>query len=661
MLRCAVLVMAMIATFVIGLGEPTLVTLPLLVVPVLLGSSFLTLRATTVLAGLALLMAIASGFAAPHAWGPNDWLWLVSMALVGLLAINTARLRERSEDARSAAERGRAAADAHYRLLAENASDVVYSAGLDRLVTWVSPTVAKILGWTPDELIGTVMADLVHPVDREATEDVRARVYAGRHIENPERGFVVRMRTKAGDYRWMSNAITTVTDDPGNATGMIGALTLVEELVAARADAQAKEQRLQALLDSMLEPVVLLTAVRDASGTVADFVFTDANPAALDAYGMTGQELLGMSLDAINPAARRAGLFDMYERVIERGEPLILDDWAYPEPGSNGRVSRYDIRAMKVGDAVSETWRDVTDRYVAVQRVAESEERFRLLAQNSTDIVFQSDGGVIQWVSPSLLRVLGWAADEWVGHRSTEFIHPDDWVVMAERRREVEAGASSVVRVRVRARLGAYHWVELHAGPFVNGRGERQGLIGSFRIVDAEVAAQQLLERQARFDDLTGTLKRDPALDRLHDAARRPRTPGSETAVLFIDLDDFKLINDRWGHLAGDAVLKSFAERIRSSVRTGDTVARMGGDEFLVLLAAVHGMDDALAVAEKIRARCAEPVMAPEGAVSATISVGVTLVNPVESGDAIIARADRGMYQAKDHGRNTVIPIDPAA
>ena len=124
---------------------------------------------------------------------------------------------------------------------------------------------------------------------------------------------------------------------------------------------------------------------------------------------------------------------------------------------------------------------------------------------------------------------------------------------------------------------------------------------------------------------------------------------------LFIDLDEFKVVNDTWGHVAGDALLRAVAQRIESVVRANDVVARLGGDEFLVVLDGVEGESAAAAIADKVRAACSQPVATPTGTVATTLSVGVVLREAGESSDALIARADRAMYTAKDAGRNQTV------
>lgn len=289
--------------------------------------------------------------------------------------------------------------------------------------------------------------------------------------------------------------------------------------------------------------------------------------------------------------------------------------------------------------------------------LAASESHYRLLAENSSDVVLLERDGSIEWISPSLTATLGWRPEEWIGHGVEEHIHRDDIEVVAARRSVVAAGVSDVIRLRMEARDGSHHWVEVHAGPVAGESGQRPGIVASFRLIDAEVAAEQRLERQASFDDLTGAFKRESGFTRLQDAVRRTDDTGNDIAVLFLDVDDFKDVNDNCGHATGDAVLQAIAQRTRASIRSSDSLTRLGGDEFLVLLEGIHSVDQAFAVAEKIRCRCCETIDTADGCVSASVSIGVTLAHAPEQADDIVARADRAMYAAKAQGRNRVIAI----
>jgi diguanylate cyclase (GGDEF)-like protein/PAS domain S-box-containing protein len=548
-----------------------------------------------------------------------------------------------------------AASEQRYRLLSDNATDVVYMVDPDRRVSWISPTVTTTLGWDPDELVGTSMYDLIHVEDQPKIDALREAVFRGEAIVNPRGGWPSRFRHKDGTYTWMALKTTTIDDESGQLAFAVTGMRDVDDLVKQRQLAEYESERRQAIVDTLLDPHVLLEAVRDESGEIVDFIYADANDAACKYNHVPRDELIGMRLLDLLPGHMSAGLLKMYAEAIESGEPLVLNEYSYPNELQQGE-RYYDIRAVRIGDSLSYTWRDVTDRYLSAQRIAVSEERYRLLAENAYEVVIRERGLHMTWVSPSLEVVLGWRPEEWLGHESTEFVHPDD---VAEFRQLSASGVAgpALARRRVRAKNGTYHWVDSHSGDFINADGDVDGQIVTFHIVDAEVAAQETLEHRATYDDLTGALKRDPALAHLHEIGHHPRTPGVETGVLFIDVDDFKSVNDTWGHAAGDAVLRAITERVQQTVRVEDTVARMGGDEFMVTLGGIHDLPEAATIAEKIRMACSEPVTTPDGVVTTTLSIGVTLADPIESGDDLIARADKAMYAAKRAGRNRVVAL----
>ena len=188
--------------------------------------------------------------------------------------------------------------------------------------------------------------------------------------------------------------------------------------------------------------------------------------------------------------------------------------------------------------------------------------------------------------------------------------------------------------------------------------GEPDGLVTTFRTIDAEVRAEAELDRRVKLDDLTGALKRDAALAELSAIVSRVRrSPGQYTALAFCDVDDFKAINDAHGHTGGDEWLAAAARRIAETIRSVDILARMGGDEFLVVLDGVHDLAEATAIANKITTAVSQPLTIDGEPVIATMSVGVTLAGPQEPVDAIINRADQAMYQAKRAGRDHVVPV----
>jgi PAS domain S-box-containing protein len=404
------------------------------------------------------------------------------------------------------AEQELAKSSRHYRLLAENASDVVVLTNPDREVTWVSPSVTGTLGWAPEDLLGTRLADLIHPGDLADTDSVRDELYSGQGVPAPMGGFILRIRTKPGPYRWMSTVGTPVTDESGAFAGIVGGWRDVDDLVRAQNAAKEERDHLRATIDSLIDPEMLLEAVRDATGDIVDFVIVEANPAACAYHGLEREDLVGARMLSLFPGLVDAGLFELYERVAESGDPVVLDDYVYANEILSAH-RRYDIRGARVGDGLSLTWRDVTDRHSAAQRLAESEEQYRLLAENASDVVMRLSPDLsFDWLSDTVADVLGWESSELVGHLIDQLIHPED---LYRVRRAVAHAAQGPVSVEFRFRRadGTYRWVACRTRAQVDEDGTLVAVVGG--LVDIEdrkaLEAHELdrLEELERFQRLT--------------------------------------------------------------------------------------------------------------------------------------------------------------
>jgi diguanylate cyclase (GGDEF)-like protein/PAS domain S-box-containing protein len=352
----------------------------------------------------------------------------------------------------------------------------------------------------------------------------------------------------------------------------------------------------------------------------------------------------------------------MYRHALETDQPLVLNDFVYPHE-ILAQDRRFDIRAIRVGDALSFTWRDVTDRYLLTQKLAASEEHYRLLTTNSYDTTIRvDDEGKVTWVSPSIKVLLGWDPAEWIGRPIADFVTPESLPTLRTNLDRVAEGEPVVARYRALAKDGTAHWAESRAMPYIKSQGHRDGVVAAFHLIDQQVAMEEELEHRARTDELTSLLNRKEVFERIEAwGGKHPRT-GHAIAILFCDMDQFKTVNDVYGHAAGDEVLRAMADRIRRCLRsTDDLGARVGGHELLVVLHGVQDLDNAVAIAEKLRLSAAEPISTSNGVVNTTVSIGVTLAQPGEKTGNLVDRADQAMYLAKQTGRNQVISIEPPA
>ena len=546
-------------------------------------------------------------------------------------------------------------AQAKYRLLAENADDIVFRESANGTLEWMSDSVMGPMGWTAQEMVGRRLEDFVYSDDRDLLLQA-AHSLRDTSATNEREVYRARFFRKNGTYRWLEVSIRRIVDDTGMVSALIGSARDVQDEVLTQRALALSQARLRASVDGMLDPQALLAPLRNSRGDIVDFVYLEVNRATTEYLSKSADDLIGNSLLQTMPGLKELDLFAQYVNVMQNDAPLVVNDILYDNEVL-GLVRRYDIRATRVGDDLTLTWRDTTERFEAQHRIAQSEQHFRLLAENSADVVTLIRDGFINWVSPSLTRTLDWQPAQWLGQSYLEYLHPDDRALAEESVSAIEASGARVLRMRVRALSGRYHWAEIHADVFIGNDGNPDGLVASFRTIDAEVAAEAALARMARFDTLTGLANRSEALHRFAERQARTRSPGGGSAVLFCDVDRFKSINDTYGHAAGDETLRVLADRMRACVRSNDICARMGGDELLVILDGIHELRQAGEIAEKLREAAERPIRVGDDEVKTSLSIGVALAKPGEEFDQVMSRADTAMYEAKKQGRNQVVLV----
>lgn len=434
---------------------------------------------------------------------------------------------------------------------------------------------------------------------------------------------------------------------------MIGVNHDITEQVERELELEQQRAQLAVTMDALLDPLMFLTLEASALHPPA-LRIAEVNPAACRFFGRNHAQLLGQPLSLVLPETMNTELLCALQNVCRNRIPWMADEQPIHLRGI-GEMIHADARAVASHDGVVLSFRDVSERRRAAGRLKQSEERFRLLAENASDAVFLNTEGIVRWMSPAIATMLGWQPQEWVGHQFVEFCHPDDIALALKQRDEINAGAVCITRLRLRDHTGRWRWMEVHSGPYRNPQGEQIGIAGSMRTIDQEVVAEAELDRRARMDELTGLMNRKEILERLARFSDKRRQGDGEVAVLFCDIDHFKAINDRHGHGGGDAVLLALARRLLDNTRADDLVGRIGGDELLVVLNRMPSLQAAEAIAKKIHAAACAPLELTTGEVVPTLSIGVSLIHKGESVDAVIERADQAMYQAKQHGRNRVI------
>ena len=336
-------------------------------------------------------------------------------------------------------------------------------------------------------------------------------------------------------------------------------------------------------------------------------------------------------------------------------------------------AARRPIRIVGTHLDITERKRIDAELHRAVEQSRSSEERLSLALEGSSLALFDWDIGsdrIYHSAQASAMR------EEPAVHITTtatamrEFVHPDDVDAMRTSLAAALTGAVPVYHAEFRIRKRSGDWLWIHARGRVVERdagGRALRLAGTYADINTRKAAEDRLRHRAEFDTLTDLPNRALFVERLQQAMARA-SPSNTMALLFLDIDHFKNINDTLGHAAGDQLLKVFAIRMRDCVRQSDTVARLAGDEFTVILAGLRGADDAKALARKLVETLGAPIALAGQLFVVTASIGIAMRGDGETDDAdLLRRADAALYEAKRRGRNGFFckesdtPADPLA
>ena len=299
-----------------------------------------------------------------------------------------------------------------------------------------------------------------------------------------------------------------------------------------------------------------------------------------------------------------------------------------------------------------------------------SEHRYRFIVNNSPDIIYMlDDSGNFVFVNDPVKTILGYEADELLGRHYSEFVHKDDIekarYVFDERRTGSRAAHNIEFRLLCKGSSLPYRYFEsrsitielsamgVYTEQQLDQKEEFVGTYGVVRDISERKRAEEVINFQLYHDLLTKLPNRALFRDRLNLAISQAKRSKTHLAVMFLDMDRFKVINDSLGHLAGDQLLQTIAQRLNSCLRDGDTLARVGGDEFNLLVPGINGREDAAMVARKIMERLKEPVILDGYEVFVSFSIGVAIFpEDGQTIDVLVKNSDMAMYHIKTHGKN---------
>jgi diguanylate cyclase (GGDEF)-like protein/PAS domain S-box-containing protein len=455
-----------------------------------------------------------------------------------------------------------------------------------------------------------------------------------------------KLRTKTGREIWVRSQGKPVLEN-GRVVRLIGALHDLTESRQIQLALQRSELEFRRLVETSSEGVWTI----DENGLT-----TFVNHRMADMLGYRPEEMLGTSfLDYVAPELRNPSLEKLKRRkagVSEVNESALLHRSGRTVWVIASTSPIRDESGMVTGALAMMS--DITERKSIEEQLRQSEARYRQLVESSADAIVVHQSGFIVYVNPAALRLVG-ASDvhELIGRNALEFVVPEEREVVLERMKVVNkpGGYAPLIEEKFLRLDGTTVDVEVSATATIyNG-------VTATMVVARDISDRKRAEEQIRYlgqhDILTGLPNRALLADRLAQTIARAQRHHSFFALLFLDLDHFKKINDSYGHRAGDAFLRQVAERLTARVRAIDTVSRQGGDEFIILLNELTHAEDAVTIARDICERLSEPLEIEGVQVHASVSIGIAVYpRDGDSADALLRNADIAMYHAKSHGRN---------
>ncbi len=512
----------------------------------------------------------------------------------------------------------------------------------------VNSKMCETLLYSREDLLGRPVLYFLFEEDADRERAELAKVLSG----SVQRITAERRYKRAdGALVWLRRSYAPIRDAAGDIRFLIQSVVDVTESRAADDQLKKTNAFLTAVISN--SPVAIYT--ESLAGSI-----TSWNRAAERVLGFSSQETMGNSppfllslgqsdYEAWRGRVHKGETITQIETDVRRADNIVLNVQASLSP-------IYDAKNKVIGlvGMVS----DISESRRVRAALEASEARFRRLTESAQDItsVIGKHGKFI-YISQSSRSLLGLEPSEYIGVVAKEVIHPDDYMKAQEQiyqtlEEQDSADSTASVELRMRHANGSWRWFEAKFRNCINDTNIGGVLVNAREITDRK-QAQERVQFLAFHDNLTGLPNRMLLQDRIAQSIARASRNSKRLAVLFVDLDNFKHVNDTLGHDAGDALLAQVAARLKSCVRGLDTIARQGGDEFIVLLDDLVDKQGVEHVAQKILTAMQVSFRLPQGEGYVTSSVGIA-VFPSDGADAptLLRNADTAMYHSKGRGKN---------
>lgn len=543
---------------------------------------------------------------------------------------------------RKQAEERLQASEKRYRFLAESVPQQVWTALPDGQINYGNYRTIEYFGKkTQQELFGTQWTKILHPEDiRETAQLWQHAIRTGEHYETE-----YRLRRYDGEYRWHLAQASPMYDDNGKIIKWFGTNTDIHDRkIAEKAARETAEYR--HLFQNANDAIIIFELETE--------IVIDVNDKACNMYGIERDNFIGHSIKAISQDVGRGETH--LQHLIEKGTNQSFETIQYHANGSPINLfinsSIIDYQGRKVVLSIN---RDITIQKQVQDELQESQQRYQLLFDSNPHSVWVYDLETLNFlaVNEAAIKHYGYSRQEFCQLTLKDLRPEEDISILLEQVDQFQSLETFITRiVRHRKKDGTIIDVEVASQP-ITFDGKRARLVLSTDITERKRAEEQLIHN-ALHDALTGLPNRALFLEHLrHAIERNEQHRPKPFAVLFLDFDHFKIINDSLGHMEGDNLLRLIAQRLNNCLRPGDIIARLGGDEFTILLDDLGETSNVIQIVERIQSDLKFPFKLNGSEVFSSASIGIALSKDSNytKPENMLRDADIAMYRAKANGK----------
>jgi diguanylate cyclase (GGDEF)-like protein/PAS domain S-box-containing protein len=533
-----------------------------------------------------------------------------------------------------------------FRTILERMQDGYFELDLTGNFTFINFTASNSLGYSREELTGKNYRLATPPDEHKKLFLAFNEVYT---TEIPNKAFSHTFLEKDGSILNAESSIDLCRNEKGEIVGFRCVSRDITERRKLEEELARSEQRFRTIIERMQDGYYEI----DLRGN-----YTFSNYAMPNTIGYSMPELIGKNYRLFVPQEDIKRVFYAYNEVYRLGIPN--KGFSHKFRRKDGAIvfleSTIDLQTNEAGEVIGfrTVSRDITERKLLEEALMQSEERYRTILQEMEDAYYEVDlAGNFTFVNDATCRDTGYSRDELIHMNYRKVILKDDadLVYGAYNHTYRTANPNKGFAHRIVRKDGSMRFVEAAISLVKNKQDEAVGFRCVSRDVTERKQMEQLLADMATHDFLTELPNRVLLIDRFAVALAQAQRNEYKLAIMSLDLDRFKEVNDTMGHSVGDGVLKQVARKLAETVRSSDTVARLGGDEFLLLLQEIHDLKDATTIADKIVHSLKEPLTVEEHVFYLSASIGIAIC-PDDGNDleTLMKKSDASMYYSKRHG-----------